>query len=77
MPGLAFLAGQFTAFNMDDVNLATAWKRQDTLQSPEHFTQGIRGPHPEGQVDESYWSRAYLRSELVRCPAGHVAELHD
>lgn len=61
-PQRIFMAGQFTAFNMDDPTLATAWKSLDYLRSPQRFA---RGRWHKGASDESYWSRAFLGADEV------------
>lgn len=61
VPEWLFMAGQLTAFNFDDQDLASAWKRFPELKTPTHFTHGIDGKMPESS-EEQYWSYGYLRS---------------
>jgi hypothetical protein len=53
-----FLHGQFTAFNANDRELASAWMQEGDFVSPTAFveSEAILG-------EEHYWSRAYLRSD--------------
>ena len=57
-----FLAGQLTAFNLDDQALGSAWKKFPEMKSPSHFTKYINGRMPES-ADERYWSYGYLRTD--------------
>lgn len=61
-PPLIYLGGQLTAFNLDDEDLATAWKKFPELRTSEHFTQNLAGKMPESS-EERYWSFGYLRSD--------------
>jgi len=62
IPELVYMAGQFTAFNLDDEDLSTAWKRFPAMKSAQHFTQYIDGRFPQSN-EEHYWSYGYLRSD--------------
>ena len=57
-----FLAGQLTAFNLDDPALGTAWKKFPELETANHFTKYINGKMPES-AEERYWSYGYLRTD--------------
>ena len=59
---MVYLAGQLTAFNMDDEALKTAWKRFPALKSAAHFTKYLEGRMPSSS-EERYWSYGYLRSD--------------
>lgn len=59
-PDLAFLAGQFTAWNLDDPYLASAWRKTPSLKDATTF---LAGKHPSAGLDEALWSAAYLRSD--------------
>lgn len=48
----AVLFGQFTAFNMDDENLLSCWKKVPTLRSPESFPQHVDTWEEQGW---NYW----------------------
>jgi hypothetical protein len=61
-PEPLFMAGQHTAFNLDDKALGTAWKKFPEMRSPAHFTKYINGKMPESS-EERYWSVGYLRSD--------------
>jgi len=56
------MAGQLTAFNMDDKALGTAWKKFSRMRTPAHFTKYIEGKMPESS-EERYWSYGYLQSD--------------
>ena len=56
-----FLRGQFTAWNMDDKDLRTAWKKFPSLRTPEHYTKQLEGDMAE-HSDEGYWSKGFVRS---------------
>ncbi|KAK5047194.1 hypothetical protein LTR84_006716 [Exophiala bonariae] len=59
---LIYLGGQLTAFNLEDEDLAAAWKNFPEMKSPEHFTKYLKGKMPESS-EERYWSYGYLRSD--------------
>jgi hypothetical protein len=63
---MLFMAGQHTAFNMDDPYLGSIWKQLPTLSTPEDYSRGLSGNHPSGVGDEGYWSDAYMRTDEVR-----------
>ena len=58
---LIYLGGQLTAFNLEDKDLATAWKNFPEMRTADHFTKYIDGKMPESS-EERYWSYGYLRS---------------
>lgn len=62
VPEFLAMAGQLTAFNMDDEALGRAWKKFPALKTAAHFTKHINGKMPESS-EERYWSYGYLRSE--------------
>ena len=62
VPEFIFMAGQLTAFNLDDKALGTVWKKFPSMKSPGHFTKYIDGKMPESS-EERYWSYGYLRSD--------------
>jgi hypothetical protein len=59
---LVYMGGQLTAFNLDDPDLASAWKKFPALRTPAHFTKYIDGKMPESS-EERYWSYGYMRSD--------------
>lgn len=59
---LVYMAGQLTAFNLDDLALATAWKKFPTMHSAIHFTNYTDGIFPQS-TEEAYWSYSYLQSD--------------
>jgi hypothetical protein len=61
-PEFLFMAGQLTAFNIDDEALGTAWKRFPSMKSASHFTKYIDGKTPNS-AEEQWWSYGYLRSD--------------
>jgi len=60
-PPLVYMGGQLTAFNLDDADLGSAWKKFPALQTPAHFTKNLAGRMPESS-EERYWSYGYLQS---------------
>ncbi|KAK5198380.1 hypothetical protein LTR92_002625 [Exophiala xenobiotica] len=58
-PSTIYLGGQLTAFNFDDDDLASAWKKFPEMETPFHFTRNITGYMPES-TEERYWSYGYL-----------------
>jgi hypothetical protein len=62
-PETVWMAGQLTAFNMDDEALATAWKKFPAMESAKHFTNYINGPMPDSE-EEKYWSYGYIGAKL-------------
>lgn len=61
-PSILMMAGQLTAFNLDDASLATTWKKLQFLKTANHFTKYIEGEMPES-AEEKYWSYGYLQSK--------------
>lgn len=64
-PELLFMAGQHTAFNLDDPASGSAWKKSPEINTPSHFTQHLAGKMPSSD-EERFWSYGYLRSDEVR-----------
>ena len=64
-PSLLFMAGQLTLFNLEAPNHMSAWKRYPPLASPQAFlVKRIEdGGYPEGSIDESWLSAAYMQGE--------------
>jgi len=67
-----YLGGQLTAWNLDDKDLSTAWKRFPGLKSPSHFTQYLEGRMPQ-QTAEHYWSWGYLGSHIDDIPGAQLS----
>jgi hypothetical protein len=61
-PEPIFMAGQHTAFNLDDKALGTAWKKFREMNTPAHFTKYLDGKMPESS-EERYWSYGYMRQD--------------
>ena len=61
-PDVLMMAGQLTAFNLDDRELGTAWKKFPEMKTPDHFTKYLNGVMPESP-EEVYWSSGYLSSD--------------
>lgn len=70
-PQLIYMGGQLTAFNLDDEDLASAWKKFPELKTPQHFTRYLDGKMPEA-MEERYWSYGYLRSD-EDLPGSHLS----
>lgn len=61
-PNSVWMVGQLTAFNLDDKELGTAWKKFPPLRTPDHFTKYTEGRMPESS-EERYWSDGYMRTD--------------
>ena len=62
IPHYIFMAGQLTAFNLDDKALGSVWKRFPSMKTPSHFTKYLNGRTPDA-AEEQWWSYGYLRSD--------------
>jgi hypothetical protein len=71
-PTTIYLGGQLTAFNLDDQDLATAWKKFPQMETPFHFTRNISGSMPES-TEERYWSYGYLNPVKEGLPGSQLS----
>jgi hypothetical protein len=56
------MAGQLTAFNLDDEALGSPWKNFPSVKTASHFTKYLKGRPPDA-AEEQWWSYGYLRSD--------------
>lgn len=59
------LMGQLTAFNFEDPELGSVWKKFPEMKTPAHFTKYIDGRFPN-EPEELYWSHGYMPSDPGR-----------